>query len=50
LVLVVPFVVCLIRSMPEATVEAVSDTDTDVGEIVGGRDGEVGREAVVDKR
>jgi hypothetical protein len=47
-VLVVPFVVCLIRSMPEVTAEIGSDTD--VGEIVGGGDGEIGREAVMDKR
>ena len=48
LVLVVPFVVCLIRTMPEATAEV--RIDTGVGEIVGGGDGEVGREAVADKR
>jgi len=48
LVLVVPFVVCLIRTMPEATAEV--RIDTGVGEIVGGGDGEVGREEVADKR
>jgi hypothetical protein len=47
-VLVVPFVVCLIRTMPEATAEV--GIETDVREIVGGGAGEVGREAVADKR
>jgi hypothetical protein len=48
LVLVVPFVVCLIRTMPESTAEV--GIETDVREIVGGGAGEVGREAVADKR
>lgn len=50
LVLVVPFIVCLIRTMPEVTVEVGNDNDTDADEIVQGGNGEVGQEAVVIKR
>jgi hypothetical protein len=50
LVLVVPFIVCLIRTMPEATVEAESDADTNTSEIPRGGNGEVGQEVVVIKR
>jgi hypothetical protein len=50
LVLVVPFIVCLIRTMPEVTVEVGNDSDTDADEIVRGVNGEVGQEAIVIKR
>jgi hypothetical protein len=50
LVLVVPFIVCLIRTMPEVTVEVGNDSDTDADEIVRGGSGEVEQEAAVIKR
>jgi hypothetical protein len=46
LVLVVPFVVCLIRLIPEASVEVGSD----VGRTVVDGESDVGRETAVDKR
>jgi hypothetical protein len=49
LVLVVPFVVCLIRTMPEAAVEIEGlPRETDIGG--GGDGGEIARETAVNKR
>ena len=47
--LVVPFVVCLIRTMPEAAVEIEGlPRETDIGG--GGDGGEIARETAVNKR